>query len=138
MCEGNEDRTRAEYMAFCYRSKSIHVLYNIEDSPLGRCVRGMRTGPGLSTWLSVTGAELLLKERTVLCRTENGPQKRRTGLRTWLFVTGEKLTQVLYSIEDSPLGRQVKGTRRTGLRTWLSVTGAKVYKYMYCTIEDSP
>jgi hypothetical protein len=50
----------------------------------------------------------------------------RTGLSAWLSVTGEKLTQVLYSIEDSPLGRQVKGRRRTGLRTWFPVTGAKL------------
>jgi hypothetical protein len=35
----------------------------------------------------------------------------RTGLSAWLSVTGEKLTQVLYSIEDGPFGRRVRGTR---------------------------
>jgi hypothetical protein len=41
-------------------------------------------------------------------------------------VTKLEALTVLYSIEDSPLGRRVRGTRRTGLRTWLPVTGAKL------------
>ncbi len=70
---------RAEDMIFCYRSKSTQVLYSIEDSPLGRRVRETRR-TGLRTWLSVTGAKLLLEERTVLCGADNGPQKGRQGL----------------------------------------------------------
>jgi hypothetical protein len=88
----------AEDMAFCYRSKStqVHVLYSIEDCPLRRRVRGTRrTGPGLRTWLSVTGAKVLKYmysiEDSPLERRVRGMRRTGPELRTWLPVTGAKL-----------------------------------------------
>ncbi len=50
--------------------------------------------------------------------------KRRTGMRTWLPVTVAKPTQVLYRIEDSPVGREDGVAKRTVLRKWVPVAGS--------------